>query len=86
MYLHVMINAERYNTEKELMMVQDIMNDLENMLKTHDWYFAMSDHNYIYDRGMEQMDRILDRIKTLTSMGYEKEAKELYNQHKPSDI
>jgi len=78
--------SERYNKEQELKQVQDLMNELEDSLKKHDWYYMMSDSDSVYNRGSAQMDEIHELIKQLNDLGYSKEAKELFDKHKATDI
>lgn len=50
---------------------------LEKMLKSHDWYFRMSDDDRSYDRGKREEDEIKKLVSTLGEEG-----KELYDKYK----
>jgi hypothetical protein len=63
--------------------VSALMSDLESKLKSHDWYYMMSDDNRKYSNGSSQQSEIRAIVKTLTDMGYGEDAKTLYNQYAP---
>jgi len=77
---------DRYETEGKLKQASSIMAELEKQLKAHDWYYMMSDYSRVFDRGVSQIERIHDLMKELRSLGYDEEAKDLFNQYKPKDI
>lgn len=77
---------DRYETEGKLKQASSIMAELEKQLKAHDWYYMMSDDSRAFDRGVNQIERIHDLMKELRSLGYDKEAKELFNKYKAEDI
>jgi hypothetical protein len=60
-----------------------LFNDLEQKLKSHDWYYYMSDDNRAYSKGSTQQSEIRKIIKDLESMGQGQEAKDLYNKYAP---
>jgi hypothetical protein len=60
-----------------------LFNDLEQKLKSHDWYYYMSDDNRAYSKGSAQQSEIRKIIKDLESMGQGQEAKDLYNKYAP---
>lgn len=61
----------------------DLFNKLESLLKTHDWFYMMSDDNRKYNIGSSQQQEIRAIVKTLTGMGEGEKAKELYNKYAP---
>lgn len=75
--------AEKHTQEQDLNMVSNLMNDLEQRLKTHDWFYMMSDDNRAYNNGSVQQSEIRKIVKDLESMGYGEDAKTLYNQYAP---
>lgn len=60
-----------------------LFNDLEQKLKSHDWYYYMSDDNRSYSKGSAQQSEIRKIIKDLESIGQGQEAKDLYNKYAP---
>jgi len=60
-----------------------LFNDLEQKLKSHDWYYMMSDDNRAYSNGSAQQSEIRKLIKSLEAMGMGDEAKNLYNKYAP---
>ncbi|MFW6272963.1 MAG: hypothetical protein ACOC2U_04195 [bacterium] len=56
------------------------MNEFENMLKTHDWFYSMSGDPKVYRRGKEEWDKIKEAIENFN--GEEKEkAKYLFYKY-----
>ena len=60
-----------------------LFNDLEQKLKSHDWFYMMSDDNRAYTKGSAQQSEIRKIVKDLESMGKGQEAKDLYNKYAP---
>jgi hypothetical protein len=60
--------------------------DYETMLRTHDWYFHMSDDHRWYVRGRDERNAIDSAIKELTAAGQREEAVRLFNDISPSDF
>ena len=58
-----------------------LLSNLETKLKTHDWYYMMSDDQRKYTRGIDQQREIRDILLKLDNS---KEAKELYNKYAPT--
>ena len=54
---------------------------LDQMLKTHDWYYHMSDDHRAYKKGMDSMIAIQQEMIQINSLGFEKEAKELIMEY-----
>ena len=80
------VGADKYEGEQELNKVSAIMDDLEDKLKQHDWWYMMSDDHRYYMSGSAQSASIRGDVKTLTDLGYGKEAKELYNKYAPDQL
>jgi hypothetical protein len=64
--------------------VSALMSDLESKLKSHDWWYMMSDDNRAYSRGSAQLADIRQVMKTLSDLGKGEEAKALFNQYAPN--
>jgi len=75
--------AEKHTEEQNLAMASNLMDDLEQRLKTHDWFYMMSDDNRKYTNGSAQQSEIRKLVKGLEAMGYGEDAKTLYNQYAP---
>jgi hypothetical protein len=75
--------AGRIGGEETLSQASMMLDDLEQKLKTHDWFYMMSDDNRAYTRGSAQQSEIRKIIKSLESLGYGQDAKDLYNQYAP---
>jgi hypothetical protein len=75
--------ADRIGGEEILSQASMMLDDLEQKLKTHDWFHMMSDDNRAYTRGSAQQYEIRKIIKSLESLGYGQDAKDLYNQYAP---
>jgi len=60
---------------------ESLFQELENLLKNHDWYYAWSDDNRVYRAGRDMQDQINSLINQLGSEG-----KILYNKYAPSDM
>lgn len=78
------VGADKYEAEKAAQAAINMLDDLEQKLKSHDWEYLMSDSPRTYDQGNREKMEIVKLIKSLDQMGYGKDAKELYNQYKPS--
>jgi hypothetical protein len=64
--------------------ISALMSDLESKLKSHDWWYMMSDDNRAYSRGSAQLTDIRQVMKTLSDLGKGEEAKSLFNQYAPN--
>ena len=60
---------------------ESLSQELENLLKNHDWYHAWSDDNRVYKAGREVQDQINSLVNQLGPEG-----KILYNRYAPSDM
>ena len=81
--MDVEVGADRYEEEEKLATASHALDMLKDKLKSHDWYYYMSDDNRAYTRGSAQQTELRSIIKDLEGMGYGKEAKELYNEFAP---
>ena len=59
----------------------DLMQQLEQALKSHDWYYMMSDDHRWYTRGSEQARNIHNLIVKLKDAGQGEEAEALYKSY-----
>jgi hypothetical protein len=60
------------------------LQQLEQMLRTHDWYYMMSEDSRYYRRGSEQSKAINDQMKVCVENGMKDEAEQLYAKYKKS--
>ena len=77
------VGADRYEEEGKLATVSNALDQLEAKLKSHDWFYMMSDDNRAYQNGSAQQSDIRSIIKDLEGLGYGEDAKDLYNQYAP---
>jgi hypothetical protein len=75
--------AEKHTEEQNLAMASNLMDDLEQRLKTHDWFYMMSDDSRAYNNGSAEQSEIRKLIKGLEAIGYGEDAKKLYNTYAP---
>ena len=84
--MDVEVGADRYEEEGKLATAAQALDQLESRLKSHDWWYMMSDDNRAYQRGSYQQDEIRSIMKDLEGLGYGKDAKSLYNQYAPDRL
>jgi hypothetical protein len=77
------VGADRFTGEEDLSQASMMLSDLETNLKSHDWFYMMSDDNRAFQNGAAEQSKIRSIMKTLTDMGYGDDAKSLYNQYAP---
>ncbi len=58
------------------------LKELEALLASHDWYYAMSDDNYWYKQGRKSFEMIWKLMDELKAGGYFTEAENLYDTYK----
>ena len=75
------VGADKYMGEKDLAQASMMLDDFESKLKSHDWYHMMSDDNRAYTKGSAESSELKKLAKQLASMGYGKDAAELYNKY-----
>ena len=63
-----------------------MLEDLKEMLATHDWFYYMSDDHRYFVKGKVERERIMAEIERLTAEGFRAEACALYNEMKPDDF
>ena len=57
------------------------LKELEALLVSHDWYYAMSDDNYWYKQGRKSYELIWKLMDELRDGGYFTEAENLYDTY-----
>ena len=62
---------------------ENALSDLENRLKSHDWWYAYSDDSRKYNRGESNWSEITKMVK---GMKGNKEAEKLWNKYAPKDF
>jgi hypothetical protein len=77
------VGADRFTGEEDLSQASMMLSDLETKLKSHDWFYMMSDDNRVFQNGAAEKSKIKSIMKTLTDIGYGDDAKSLYNQFAP---
>jgi hypothetical protein len=75
--------ADKYGEEKALGQAAMMLDALEELLKKHDWYYMMSDDNRAYTEGSAQQYEIRKIMKQLEDIGYNDDAKALFNKYSP---
>jgi len=63
----------------------DLLSQLESALKSHDWYYRMSDDDRAYQKGTQEESELKKIAKQLVDMGYGKDAADIYNQYNVFD-
>ena len=74
------VGADKYEEEEKLTQASSMLDDLETKLSRHDWFYMMSDDSNKYSQGSAKEREIRDLISKLESMGYGKEAKDMYKE------
>ena len=59
---------------------------LEELLKSHDWFYQYSDDFSVYERGDRESNTINKVISALIDAGFGKEADDLYDKHLPEPL
>jgi hypothetical protein len=77
------VMADKYGEEKALGQAAMMLDALEELLKKHDWYYMMSDDNRAYTQGSAQQYEIRKIMKQLEDIGYDDDAKALFNKYSP---
>ena len=78
------VGADKYEAEKSAQTAINMLDDLEQKLKSHDWEYLMSDSSRTYNNGESEKREILKLMKSLVNLGYGDDAKNLYNKYKPA--
>lgn len=79
----VEVRADKIERERELSKMINLLDDFESALKSHDWYYMMSDDNRAYVKGSEEESKLKSIAAQLYNGDYGKEAEELYNKYNP---
>lgn len=77
----VEVRADIIGNERELSKMMNLLDDFESKLKSHDWYYMMSDDNRAYKKGSDEETDLKSIAAQLYNGGYGKEAEELYNTY-----
>ena len=59
----------------------DLLSDFESKLKSHDWYYMMSDDNRAYSNGSAEESELKKIARQLAEMGKKEEATKLFDQY-----
>jgi len=67
------------------MEVQQLLDNLELKLKSHDWFYEYSDDNRYYNSGLKEFTDIWNVVEQLQAIGENEfdQAIALYKQYKP---
>jgi hypothetical protein len=79
------VMADKIGGEAELSLASNLLDDFESKLKSHDWYYMMSDDNRAYSKGSAEESELKETAKQLADMGYGKDAADIYNQYNVFD-
>ena len=77
--------ADKIGGEDELSLASNLLDDFESKLKSHDWFYMMSDDNRAYTKGSAEESELKKLAKQLASMGYGDDATEVYDQYNKFD-
>jgi hypothetical protein len=77
------VGADRYEEEQNLTQASNLLDELESLLKSHDWYYEMSDDSRVYREGQMKERTIKSKMKHLSSIGFGDDAQALYNEYNP---
>jgi len=77
--------ADKIGGEDELSLASNLLDDFESKLKSHDWFYMMSDDNRAYTKGSAEESELKKLAKQLASMGYGDDAAEVYDQYNKFD-
>ena len=73
--------ADKIGGEEELSLASNLLDDFESKLKSHDWYYMMSDDNRAYTKGSAEESELKKIAKQLSDMGYGGDAAKIFNQY-----
>jgi hypothetical protein len=77
--------SDKIGGEDELSLASNLLDDFESKLKSHDWFYMMSDDNRAYTKGSAEESELKKLAKQLASMGYGDDAAEVYDQYNKFD-
>jgi len=75
------VMADKIGGEEELSLASNLLDDFESKLKSHDWYYMMSDDNRAYTKGSAEESELKKIAKQLADMGYGDDAAKVYDQY-----
>lgn len=75
------VMADKIGGEEELSLASNLLDDFESKLKSHDWYYMMSDDNRAYTNGLSEEKELKKIAKQLAGMGYGDDAAKVYDQY-----
>jgi len=61
-----------------------LLEKLENLLKSHDWHYNMSDDHRYYTRGRAEYNRIREVMEECNNNDLGTMAKDLFHKYNPS--
>lgn len=65
---------------------QELVNELETLLVSHDWYYDYSDDIRVFKKGIEQKKRIKELMVKTVDAGMDwKASVDLYNKYAPEN-
>ena len=73
--------ADKIGGEEELSLASNLLDDFESKLKSHDWYYMMSDDNRAYSNGSAEESELKKIARQLSDMGYGGDAAKIFNQY-----
>lgn len=73
--------ADKIGGEEELSLASNLLDDFESKLKSHDWYYMMSDDNRAYTNGSAEESELKKIAKQLSDMGYGGDAAKIFNKY-----
>jgi len=77
--------ADKIGGEDKLSLASNLLDDFESKLKSHDWFYMMSDDNRAYTKGSAEESELKKLAKQLANMGYGDDAAEVYDQYNKFD-
>jgi len=73
--------ADKIGGEEELSLASNLLDDFESKLKSHDWYYMMSDDNRAYTNGSAEESELKKIARQLSDMGYGGDAAKIFNKY-----
>lgn len=63
-----------------------MLKELEQRLKSHDWWYPYSDDHRYWKQGGQEMDAIRKLVARINDAGLEKEAEAIWKKTAPADF
>jgi len=73
--------ADKIGGEEELSLASNLLDDFESKLKSHDWYYMMSDDNRAYSNGLAEESELKKIARQLSDMGYGGDAAKIFTKY-----